>query len=589
MIPVAVDGAQVAAAALDRRVLEDEFRRWMKQQKKPSGGSYALDYITTCTNTLRTAPAKLQLTEPISDNLFSYASAQDFAEALRIIRQAPNFTEVNQAASNGAFSAAMEHYLRFLKELNSGDYQKMPSQAHAATEDVPIKRYWLFAPGRSGSMWDDFYENGTVAISYDNLSIGDLSQYGSRSEMAAAIKQQYGDDNTSFNVVKAFWQFMAEMEIGDVVYAKQGLYKIIGRGVVTSDYYYDPTQGAYPHRRNVDWTNVGEWDYPGTAPQKTLTDITLSTGIVEQLELAMRGEALADEQVEDSPVYPAYNEADFLQDVYLSAAQYETLKELLRRKKNIILQGPPGVGKTFAAQRLAFAIMGEKDTSRVKMVQFHQSYSYEDFVMGYRPDGSGFVRTDGPFYRFCKAAEEREDQPFFFIIDEINRGNISKIFGELLMLIENDKRGTANAIKLLYKDEQFSVPDNVHIIGMMNTADRSLAVMDYALRRRFAFFELASAFQSAGFRAYQAGLHNPKFDALVQVVESLNREISTDLSLGPGFQIGHSYFCTSEVVDDLWLNSVIDYELLPLLQEYWFDEPTKVAGWEARLRGAVNG
>ena len=263
------------------------------------------------------------------------------------------------------------------------------------------------------------------------------------------------------------------------------------------------------------------------------------------------------------------------------------MKGLLLRKKNLILQGAPGVGKTFAAERLAFSIMGEKDTSRVKVIQFHQSYSYEDFIMGWRPDGAGFVLSEGPFYKFCKIAND-DERPYFFIIDEINRGNLSKIFGELLMLIEEDKRG--KSIRLLYKDEQFSVPRNVNIIGMMNTADRSLAMIDYALRRRFAFYDLVPAFQSEGFINYQESISNLKFNSLVLVVEKLNTEISKDASLGNGFRIGHSYFCTNENnIDDDWLNDVVEFELVPLLNEYWFDEPSKAESWINQLRGAVNG
>ncbi|MDR3158616.1 MAG: AAA family ATPase [Zoogloeaceae bacterium] len=294
---------------------------------------------------------------------------------------------------------------------------------------------------------------------------------------------------------------------------------------------------------------------------------------------------------EQETTCPAYSEADFLNEVYSGAEYYATLKGLLLRKKNVILQGSPGVGKTFSAQRLAFSMMGEKDTSRVEIVQFHQSYSYEDFIMGYRPDGSGFRLAERPFYRFCKIAESDDERSYFFIIDEINRGNLSKIFGELLMLIEGDKRGERNALRLLYKDEQFSVPANLHLIGMMNTADRSLAMIDYALRRRFAFFDLGPAFQSDGFKARQAWIRNPKFDALIAMVESLNREIGEDASLGMGFRIGHSYFCASErdVIDDVWLSSVIEYELLPLLKEYWFDEPSKVERWTNKLQSVLDG
>ena len=284
-----------------------------------------------------------------------------------------------------------------------------------------------------------------------------------------------------------------------------------------------------------------------------------------------------------------YSESDFLNEVYMSQEQYANLKGLLLRKKNIILQGAPGVGKTFVAQRLAFSIMGQKDTGRVQVIQFHQSYSYEDFIMGYRPNGTGFSLVEGPFYRFCKKAESDGQRPYFFIIDEINRGNLSKIFGELLMLIESDKRGQEYAVRLLYKDELFYVPANVYIIGMMNTADRSLAMIDYALRRRFAFFDMEPAFNSEGFKKYQDRLQNPKFEKLVNAINRLNEDIAKDPSLGIGFRIGHSYLCTNEEVDDTWLHAVVEYELLPLLNEYLFDEPTKFKAWTDELRNAING
>ena len=249
------------------------------------------------------------------------------------------------------------------------------------------------------------------------------------------------------------------------------------------------------------------------------------------------------------------------------------------------MQGAPGVGKTFAAKRLAYSMMGVKDSSRVMMVQFHQSYSYEDFIMGFRPASTGFELKKGPFYNFCKKAEMDIENDYFFIIDEINRGNLSKIFGELFMLIENDKRGVS--LQLLYSDEKFSVPANVYIIGMMNTADRSLAMLDYALRRRFAFFEFSPAFDTEGFRQYRQEKNNKKFDNLIAAIEKLNVAIENDETLGRGFRIGHSYFCTENSIDDMWLNAVITYEIIPLLNEYWFDEPSKVRDWEYSLREAI--
>lgn len=280
----------------------------------------------------------------------------------------------------------------------------------------------------------------------------------------------------------------------------------------------------------------------------------------------------------------AYTKSDFLDEVYMTEKRYENLVVVLRNKKNIILQGAPGVGKTFAARRLAWSMMGEKDDSRIEFVQFHQNYSYEDFIMGYKPVENGFDLKYGIFYRFCQKAANQPDKEFFFIIDEINRGNLSKIFGELLMLIEKDYRGTKAT--LAYNGLSFSVPKNLYIIGMMNTADRSLAMIDYALRRRFSFFEVEPGFDSEGFIQYQNSLSNETLDELVNKVKDLNREISLDKSLGKGFCIGHSYFCGRDVCTEEWLHSIVDYDILPMLREYWFDDENKFQRWENILQGA---
>ena len=268
-----------------------------------------------------------------------------------------------------------------------------------------------------------------------------------------------------------------------------------------------------------------------------------------------------------------YTKSNFLDEVYMSEKRYENLVAVLHNKKNIILQGAPGVGKTFAARRLAWSMMEEKDDSRIEFVQFHQNYSYEDFVMGYKPVEDSFELKYGIFYRFCQKAANQPDKEFFFIIDEINRGNMSKIFGELLMLIERDYRGIKAT--LAYNGLPFSVPKNLYIIGMMNTADRSLAMIDYALRRRFSFFEIEPGFDSEGFIHYQNGLNNETLNELVSKVKELNREIAADKSLGKGFCIGHSYFCGKDVCTDEWLHSIVDYDILPMLSEYWFDSMTK--------------
>lgn len=280
-----------------------------------------------------------------------------------------------------------------------------------------------------------------------------------------------------------------------------------------------------------------------------------------------------------------YTKEDFLAEVFMSEEKYDKLSAVLLNKKNIILQGAPGVGKTFSAKRLAYSLIGTVNEDAIEFVQFHQNYSYEDFMMGYKPSGSSFKLKEGVFYRFCKKAEADSDAKYFFIIDEINRGNLSKIFGELLMLIENDYRGTPAT--LAYNDKKFSVPENLYIIGMMNTADRSLAMIDYALRRRFSFFELEPGFETEGFIQYQHSLKNETFNDLLAKVIELNLEIASDRSLGRGFCIGHSYFCGRNELtcSDEWMQEVVDYDILPMLGEYWFDDQEKYLRWENILHG----
>ena len=450
-------------------------------------------------------------------------------------------------------------------------------------KNVQTTHYWIYSPGDNACMWDEFYDAEIMAIGWGE--IGDLTAFATKDAMKQKMKECIDPTLSYKNAAHATWQFVNDMKPGDIVFVKKGMHRIVGRGIVTSGYLFDASRhDEYKNIRQINWTNKGEWEHPGQAVMKTLTDITSYTDYVEKLNALFEDDA--DEEIEEVEIqYPAYTAEDFLNEVYMSRTDYQTLVSLLKNKKNIILQGAPGVGKTFAAKRLAYSMMEVKDSSRVMMVQFHQSYSYEDFIMGFRPAATGFELKKGPFYSFCKKAEMDSENDYFFIIDEINRGNLSKIFGELFMLIENDKRGVS--LQLLYSDEKFSVPSNVYIIGMMNTADRSLAMLDYALRRRFAFFEFSPAFETEGFRTYRQEKSNKKFDNLIAAIEKLNVAIENDDTLGRGFRIGHSYFCTESEIDDMWLNAVITYEIVPLLNEYWFDEPSKVRDWEHVLREAI--
>lgn len=285
-----------------------------------------------------------------------------------------------------------------------------------------------------------------------------------------------------------------------------------------------------------------------------------------------------------------YDKENFLKEVFISEEKYDSITSMLDKKKNIILEGAPGVGKTFMAKRLAYSLIGRQDDSRIEFIQFHQSYSYEDFIEGYRPTKDGFELNKGLFYDVCDRASKDLDNNYYIIIDEINRGNLSRIFGELLMLIENDKRGKNNQLKLAYSKEYFSVPENLYIIGLMNTADRSLALIDYALRRRFAFFTIEPAFENEKFIAEFSEKFEEDFNYIISIIKKINEAIEDDKSLGSGFKIGHSYFCP-KLVDRKGnkkdIKDIIRFEILPLLEEYWYDDKDTLIQWTEELNGAL--
>ena len=521
----------------------------------------------------------------ISNSLPSIDSKITAAKYFQIVETINFYFNSTEAKFRNFKELSFEAW-KYSEEVNKKNQElKMVAESSALMDDEnETIRYWVYAPGEGSYMWEDFYKRGVMAIGWNE--IGDLSLFKNKSEIKEAMKKIYGPNLSYQNATHATWQFVNEMKVGDIIFVKKGRSQLIGRGIVTSDYFYDSEAEEYNHIRTVNWTHHGEWTYPGKAAMKTLTDVTPYIDVVEKLKNIFDDDTSGDvEEVEKS--YSSYTKEDFLNDVFMSEEEYERLRSVLVFKKNIILQGAPGVGKTYTAKRLAYSLIGEKNVERVKMVQFHQSYSYEDFIMGFRPSDIGFELRKGTFYNFCKRAELDAVNDYFFIIDEINRGNLSKIFGELFMLLENDKRGAS--LQLVYSDEKFFIPDNLYIIGMMNTADRSLAMLDYALRRRFAFFELKPGFETDGFKNYQLTINNSKLTNLITCVKNLNYAIVSDETLGEGFCIGHSYFCNlkPESVDDQVISNIVEYELVPLLKEYWFDEPNLVIEWSESLRSAI--
>ena len=430
----------------------------------------------------------------------------------------------------------------------------------------PSIRYWLYAPGEQARFWDQYSEEGLMGIGWSDLK-EDLSEYTTAKSLRQMYLEAYGEKGNGIDF-KQLRDFLHEIRKGDMVFVKRGIKELVGFGEVTSDYFYDPDQPEYRHLRKAEWRKKGSWMIPDnmkSLPLKTITELTDPERIKQLQSLIENDNDTAGMQsnsdaFNESPS-PEYSLEECAEATGFSVEKIASWKAAIDRKKQAVFYGPPGTGKTFLSDHLARHIVGGTD-GFVECIQFHPAYTYEEFIQGIRPDTDEkgnlkFALKSGRFLEFCSRARQRKG-PCVLIIDEINRANLARVFGELMYLLEYRDKDMPLAGGL-----RFSIPDNVRLIGTMNTADRSIALVDFALRRRFAFLELSPEYDVL--LSYQQR-RNFNGDGLVQVLHDVNAAINDK-----NFHLGISFFLTdnlSGTLEEIW-----KLEIEPYLEEYFFSQP----------------
>ena len=461
-------------------------------------------------------------------------------------------------------------------EIGSWIY-KLRDELYDALTEVNILDYmweetcnvWLYEPGDKALLWDEVYDQKVIKVS--GRLLGDLKQYQSKEDIKDVLENEKSFVGSISNISIQSFEFANVMKPGDIIYIRKGKDKILGRGTVESDYYFDDNDIEYPHKRNIKWTHKGEWY------------LKLETAIIKELTLIDK-----------------VNHKDYIQK--LEQLLKEEEKDIMQHfDKNIILYGPPGTGKTYHTAYYAVAIIEKKTLKEVKkeytdkeirdkfnqyrndnlisFTTFHQSYGYEEFIEGIKPItniDSGDIKykiEPGVFKSFCDNVKSK-DKNYVFIIDEINRGNISKIFGELITLIEDSKRKgkvEETSVLLPYSKEPFSVPSNVYIIGTMNTADRSIALMDTALRRRFHFVEMMPDVKVLR----EIGADKVEELDVALMLEKMNERIT--FLYDREHIIGHAFFIKLATNPTLnTLENIFKKSIIPLLQEYFYEDYQKI-------------